>query len=340
MDRFWKYNIDHVIFWTATVVFHMFTRASLIEAAGPEQFFLEVVIRNGLLALMIYANLLVLIPRFLLLKKIGFYILGLAISLSGYILLKNLHDQYLQGYILQRSDQHFFQYSYYNLSIAIFYLTFSIALHLSKEWYFQREQLRKIAMEKLTAELDYLKAQINPHFVFNSINTIYFQIDKENAVARETLSVFSELLRYQLYECNGDQIAIEKEVSYLKNYVALQKLRRDEQYHIVFDADQSLRGFSIAPLMIIPFVENAFKHVSHRPDRNEIRIALRKQHDRFHLEVFNTKDEGIQKDHHEGIGLKNVKRRLELLYPQKHILDIRSTDDAFKVSLEIKIDEP
>lgn len=340
MDRFWKYNFDHVIFWTATVVFHMFTRASLMEEAGLEQFALEIIIRNGLLALMIYANLLVLIPRFLLLKKIGLYALGLAISLSGYILLKNLHDQYLQGYILQRSDQHFFQYSYYNLSIAIFYLTFSIALHLSKEWYFQREQLRKIAMEKLTAELEYLKAQINPHFVFNSINTIYFQIDKENAVARETLSVFSDLLRYQLYECNGDQIAIEKEVSYLKNYVALQKLRRDEQYHIVFDADQSLNGFSIAPLMIIPFVENAFKYVSHHPDRNEIKIALRKQTDRFYLDVFNTKDEGAKNDHHEGIGLKNVKRRLELLYPQKHILDIRSTEDAFKVSLEIKIDEP
>jgi LytS/YehU family sensor histidine kinase len=317
----------------------MFTRLSLVEEVGAEQFFLEIVIRNGLLALIIYANLLVLIPRFLLQKRATAYILGLVISVGTYILLKNLHDQYLQGYILQRPNQHFFQYSYYNFSIALFYLTFSIALHLSKEWYFQREELRRIAMEKITAELEYLKAQINPHFVFNSINTIYFQIDKENITARETLSVFSDLLRYQLYECSGDEIAIEKEVTYLRNYVALQKVRRDEQYKIVFTADQSLRGFAIAPLMIIPFVENAFKHVSHHPERNEIKIDLFKVNDRVHLTVFNTKDHPHPaRSEHEGIGLKNVKRRLELLYPQKHMLDIQDDEYSFKITLELKIE--
>ncbi|RAW01707.1 sensor histidine kinase [Pseudochryseolinea flava] len=338
MHRFWKYNIDHVIFWTATVVFHMFTRSSLIAEAGIEQFFLEIIIRNGLLAIMIYANLLLLIPRLLVTKRITSYVAALLISIVGYILFKNLHDQYLHGYILQRPNQNFFQYSYYNFSIAIFYLTFSIALHLSKQWYFQREQLRRIALEKLTAELDYLKAQINPHFVFNSINTIYFQIDKENTTARETLSVFSELLRYQLYECNGDQIEIEKEVAYLKNYVSLQKLRRDEQYQISFRADSSLTGFSIAPLIIIPFVENAFKHVSHYPDRNEINIELTRRGDRFCLAVFNTKDQIIDSRKHEGIGLKNVQRRLTLLYPQRHILDFQDQDKTFRVLLELKID--
>jgi two-component system, LytTR family, sensor kinase len=339
MNRFWKYNFDHIIFWTATVVFHMFTRLSLLGEAGVGQFFFEIIIRNGLLALMIYANLLVLIPRFLSQKRIAAYSVGLIIAVCGYILLKNLHDQYLQGYILQRPEQHFFQYSYYNFSIALFYLAFSIALHLSKAWYFQREQLRRIAMEKLTAELDYLKAQINPHFVFNAINTIYFQIDKQNTTARETLSVFSDLLRYQLYECNGDQIAIEKEVTYLRNYVAMQKLRRDEQYQIMLTADQSLTGFSIAPLLIIPFVENAFKHVSHYPQGNAIRIELSKKDDRFYLTVFNTRDDHQPDSSHEGIGLKNVKRRLALLYPQHHMLDIRADEHSFKVSLEIKIDD-
>src|SRR6185436_2346140 len=107
-------------------------------------------------------------------------------------------------------------------------------LQLSREWYMQRELIRRIEVEKLNTELDYLKAQMNPHFLFNSINTIFFQINKENTEARETLGKFSDMLRYQLYECNGPSIAVEKELAYLKNYVDLQKLRRDRKDVIEF----------------------------------------------------------------------------------------------------------
>jgi len=338
MNAFWKYKLDHVIFWIATVGFHMFTKINVVEGVGFDQFTLEIIIRNGLLAVLIYANLLVLIPRYAQQKKIISYIFLLTITLGLYVILKNAHDVYLNGYVLgDESRKSLFYNTYYNFSIAVFYLAFSVALHLSKAWYFQRELIRKMEVEKLSSELEYLKAQINPHFVFNSINTIYFQIDKQNVHARESLSAFSEMLRYQLYECNGHEIAIEKEIVYLKNYVELQRMRKDENYNISLVVDEDLKGFTISPLLLIPFVENAFKHVSHYPHRNQVRIAIGKHKNSFEFSVFNTKESKAIANGHAGIGLKNAKRRLELLYKDRHKLMIENGADCYEVSLSLQI---
>ena len=340
MDRFWKYKIDHLIFWTATVGFHMFTRIDIARHAGLDQFLLETIVRNGLLAALIYLNLLVLIPRYAQRRKIGTYSLLLVAGLGSYVLLKNAYDVYLYGYVLGNEAQYsFFNNTYYNFSIALFYLAFSIALHLSKAWYFQRELIRKMELEKVNAELEYLKAQINPHFLFNSINTIYFQIDRQNETARSSLSGFSEMLRYQLYECNDTEIPIEKEISYLKNYVALQRMRKDENYNISFLEGQDLKGFTVAPLLLIPFVENAFKHVSHYSGENQIRIELRRCGNDLRLSVFNTREKSDMTDVHIGIGLKNVKRRLELLYKDRHALQIAHKSGSFEVDLRLRIGE-
>jgi sensor histidine kinase YesM len=342
MNNFWKYKLDHVLFWTTTVVFHMFTRSQLIATAGFGEFLLEIIIRNSLLAVMIYLNLLVLIPTFARRGKMFVYVVLLFADLFVYVAFKNIHDLHLYRDILRdptRSD--FVSNGYYNFSIGIFYMAFSVALQLSKEWYFQREALRRIELEKLNTELQYLKAQINPHFLFNSINTIYFQIDKENKIARETLSAFSEMLRYQLYECGVKEISIDREVNYLRNYVGLQKLRKDENYEIVLACSEKVKGFSIAPLLLIPFVENAFKHVSHHAGGNQIRITLDRNDNRFLVNIFNTKQvkpkNGVP---HDGIGLKNVTRMLELLYRDKHKLSINSSDSTYEIDLVIDISTP
>lgn len=338
MNDFWKYKVDHIGFWIATVGFHMFTRSDLLSTAGPGQFALEIFVRNALLAIMIYVNLLVLIPRLAQQKKVMSYIASLIVTLGLYVGFKNAHDVYLNGYVLgDQSRTSFFYNSYYNFSIAIFYLAFSVALHLSKAWYFQRELIRKMEIEKLSTELDYLKAQINPHFVFNSINTVYFQIDKQNVDARDSLSAFSDLLRYQLYECNDNEIPIEKEIIYLQNYIELQRKRKDENYNISFVAGDNLNGFTISPLLLIPFVENAFKHVSHYAGGNQVRIMARRQNDCFELSVFNTKERKSARNGHEGIGLKNAKRRLELLYKNRHKLMIDDEEDSYEVNLTLKI---
>jgi LytS/YehU family sensor histidine kinase len=224
---------------------------------------------------------------------------------------------------------------------VVFYLAFAVTLYLSKQWYLQRSLLQKIELEKLNTELEYLKAQINPHFLFNSINTIYVMIDRQNKEARETLSRFSDLLRYQLYECNGAEIAVEKEIHYLKNYVELQKLRKDHNYEITFRHSPELKKFTLPPLLLIPFVENAFKHVSHFSDKkNTIEIELTIQGNFFYMTVCNTIDGIKTSAQPSGIGLKNVTRRLELLYPGQHNLIINEKPGYFEARLELKLKEP
>lgn len=338
MDRFFRYKLDHILFWALTIFFHGYTRIWLVNKVDFSQFLIELVFRNALLATVIYINLLVILPRFMDKKK---YFTGIALMLLllvFYAVTKSFHDDYLYsmlGEVSKRAPEAQF---FYNLSIVLFYFIFATTLHLSKQWYLQKELIRKIEVEKITTELEYLKAQINPHFLFNSINAIYFQIDKQNTGARETLSKFSDMLRYQLYECNGHEIAVEKEIRYLKNYVELQKLRKDENYEIEFSCPEELKNFTMPPLLLVPFVENAFKHVSHFMDKkNIIKIELSKTGNLFSLSVFNTKDSAQHAAENGGIGLKNVKRRLELLYKDRYQLDVVEGSEKFEVNLELKI---
>jgi two-component system, LytTR family, sensor kinase len=344
MKKIWQYYLDHWLFWLATVAFLAVLRIDLLEKLGWLYFGQELIVRNGLLAMLIYGNLGYLVPQFLQKSKYLIYSLLILFFLIFYTLAKNAHDIYLFGYMLgDTSKQGFFANTYYNFSIAVFYLVFSGALQLSKEWFFQRELMQKIRLEKVQTELAYLKAQVNPHFIFNMLNTIYFQIDKSNQTARDTLGQFADLLRYQLYDCNADKIAIALEINYLQNYIQLQKIRKGENYSIDFEIDIHNNEFEIAPLLLIPLVENAFKYVSHFQNQaNEIKIKLTKSAQVFHFQVFNTYENTEVKPLEtskstSGIGLSNVKRRLELLYNQRHSLEIKQEKDFFQVDLTIEI---
>ncbi|HYG20625.1 MAG TPA: histidine kinase [Ohtaekwangia sp.] len=337
MNRFFRYHLDHILFWVLTAGFHAYTRMHLIGKAGALQLVLEIVLRNALLASVIYFNLLVVIPR-IAQGKLFVWLFASVGSLAFYAFAKNLHDVYLYGYVIgdpERLD--FFHNTFYNFSIVFFYLAFAGALYLSKQWYVQRELLQQIRLEKLNTELDYLKAQINPHFLFNSLNTIFFQIDKQNLEARETLGKFSDMLRYQLYECNGNAIAIGKELAYLKNFVDLQQLRRNGHDVIEFNVSDDVSDFSLPPMLLIPFIENAFKHVSNFTDRkNEVKIALKRDDNILSLQVINTTSNGTASSP-GGIGLKNARRRLELLFPDRHTLAVKKTTDRFEVNLTLEL---
>lgn len=336
MNRFFRYHIDHILFWVLTIGFHAYTRTYLINKASAFQFVLEIIVRNTLLAAVIYFNLWIVIPRLSKGKTLVWALTSIG-SLVLYVFVKNLHDVYLYGYAIGDPARVDFSHStFYNFSIVLFYLAFAGALYLSRQWYVQRELLQQIKLEKLNTELEYLKAQVNPHFLFNSLNTIFFQIDKHNQNARETLGKFSDMLRYQLYECNDTEIAIEKELAYLKNYVELQKLRRNGHDKIEFSIGEELRNFSLPPLLLIPFIENAFKHVSNFTDKeNEVRIELTRDDKNIQLIVINTTDSSAKES--GGIGLKNVKRRLELLFPNRHTLDVKRTTHRFTVTLTLEL---
>ncbi|AYL96189.1 sensor histidine kinase [Mucilaginibacter celer] len=198
--------------------------------------------------------------------------------------------------------------------------------------------IEKIEKEKATNELNFLRAQFNPHFLFNSINSIYGHIDKSNKAAREMLLVFSEMLRYQLYECNVERISLESEVNYIKNYIAIQKGRIDERILVSFCACDINEPVYIAPLLFVAFVENAFKYVGFNEHRiNLVDISLKYQNGDLWLRVYNTKDvfTGSREERSCGLGIANTRRRLEILYPQKHKLEITDSIDSFEVNLTL-----
>jgi hypothetical protein len=192
--------------------------------------------------------------------------------------------------------------------------------------------------ERTVNELNFLKAQVNPHFLFNSLNSVYGHIDKTNSTARSILLKFSELLRYQLYECSLEKTSLKNEIGYIRNYVSLEQYRKEEDLIVTLNIDENLEELEIAPLILVVFIENAFKHVSTGCDLNNIRIDLTRTGESLDLAVYNTiEHEQLVAGTNEGIGLANVHRRLNLLYPDKHSLQVSKSASSYIVNLKLDL---
>ena len=203
-----------------------------------------------------------------------------------------------------------------------------------------QHQLDLLEKERIKSELDYLKAQINPHALFNSLNTIYGHIDKSNQVARDILLQFSELLKYQLYECGAEKVDLENEIAYIKNYVAFQQLRKDDKLVVNTDMENITPGLKIAPLLIVVLIENAFKFVSSFSDKeNKINIKIFTKENLLHCSIINTKEmqQNRTNINSRGIGIVNLKRRLELLYAEKHTLSVNNEQFFYETNLSIEL---
>lgn len=197
---------------------------------------------------------------------------------------------------------------------------------------------RQQEREQMRAELLFLRAQINPHFLFNTINNIYVLIQEDKKTGNEMLLRFSELLRYQLYECGEERVPISQEIRFIRNFIEMEKLRVGDAVKVDVQIAEEHGFFEIAPFILLPFVENAFKHVS-RYDRleNFIRIRSDALDGMFRFSVSNTFDESASNAQPGGIGLQNVGRRLELIYPQQHSLLTRATGDVHTLDFTLHV---
>ena len=202
-----------------------------------------------------------------------------------------------------------------------------------------QQYVAEIEKQKTKAELDFLNAQFNPHFLFNSINSIYGHIDKHNTPARNMLLSFSEMLRYQLYDCNTEMIGIDKELSFVKNYVAMQQIRKEENLVCDMQIDNNVTGFMVAPLLFIGFIENAFKFVAaNEEEAYRIDFSFTKENDTLIFDCTNTKETGSNESiTHKGIGISNAKRRLALIYPGKHQLLVNDRGGTYQVVLKLDL---
>jgi sensor histidine kinase YesM len=325
------------LFWLIVAVLWFYLRYQDYETL--QQAGVVTVIKVADLALIIYFANLVLVPKFLYRKKYFLFALFfvVAVAVSSFLKFAQLSWVLGDGYLPEGSG---IKEKVYNNFVTQFFLVLaSIGLKSVVDYLQLQKKLAEVAKQKLEAELNFLKSQVNPHFLFNSLNAVYFLIDKNNQQARSALHKFSEMLRYQLYECNDSKIPIEKEIAYLKDYVALQQLRVTNT-EIKFDCTPDVVNFSIEPLLLIPFVENSFKHLSHfdKEQQNKVKIAISRTNGSMHFSVYNTTENNSVNGEGRGIGLINVKKRLELLYPGKHQFSYSEKQNWFGIVCSCKFD--
>jgi len=226
--------------------------------------------------------------------------------------------------------------------VALIILILMLGMNLGVKLYFKQHRdehrLADLERENLEQQLEYLKYQINPHFFMNTLNNIHALVDIDPEKAKTTILELSKMMRFVLYEGNKQGVPLDREIAFLQNYITLMKLRYTDKVKISVSTPASLPGKEIPPLMFITFVENAFKHgVSYRQD-SFIDIQLSVEDERL---TFTCRNSRIPKDEdkHGGVGLANVKKRLELIYGNRYTLDINDTPKTYTVKLTIPIND-
>lgn len=345
-----KYRVYwHLLFWMVALAFLLF-QSSLstpvtVVTILRSTLFLSVKIAAA------YFTIYFLVPRYLLHKKYGVFFLLLAISalifsitdraVYYYITVPLLSTDYQQRYIHAVA---FLQPAilFGNLVNTYMLVALAVSIKLLKNL-FEKQHLNQMLMQqKVEAELKFLKSQINPHFLFNSLNNLYGLALKNSSETPEAILTLSSLLNYMLYECNSDRIPLEKEIDMLNDFIELEKLRYGSKLKIDFNISGNITGTEIAPMLLFPFIENSFKHgASNEFDQSWININIEVKENTFHLLVENIKSEKNDTDplyKSDGIGLANIKRQLDLLYPGRHELIISDKGNSFQISLVINLD--
>ncbi|WP_299438414.1 histidine kinase [uncultured Aquimarina sp.] len=350
----YRYKIHHLLFW---FVYHYMWWAIGIGSAKEAAYniFFSPYTTKFLFyfifqAAAVYFNLYYLIPKFLEKRKYLEYLFLFALTTFITVIIITF-GYFVTAYVSPSSftelfgDQTFVKLLKSSpLSSTLASMTLAMSIKLAKNWIKSQQRQLLLEKEKTETELKFLKSQFNPHFLFNTINSIFVLIHKNPDMASESLANFSDLMRYQLYECNEAKIPLDKEVNYLKNFIELGKLRLDNTVSVTVNIEDTIYGnVSIAPFILMPFVENAFKHCSQGDyQRNWIIIHLHFFEKNILLEVENTIITDNQQNsniilENSGIGLKNVKRRLDLIYQDRYEMSTKKTKETYKVKLDLQL---
>ena len=334
-----KYVLIHVAYWLLITGFFIYEKKYLIYKASMPYFIACVSGRIALLIIIAYLNLHYFLPRFLLKKRYFVYFGLVLISVIGYLTAQSLFDYYLYGYVVgPMRNSHLMETLSYNFFSTLWYLGLMLALKLSIDWYGQQLTIQRITVEKLNAELNFLRAQVNPHFLFNVLNNLYALTLKKSELAPDVVLKLSEMMEYMLYDSNDEKVSLEKEISYLNSYIELERLRFSGAANIALNNNTSLNGAEIAPLLLLPLVENAFKHgLSKQPENGWLKINIALEGKTFSFLIENSKPSSTSDKRNGGIGLSNLRNRLELLYPNRHQLALEDKKNTFSVKLIIEL---
>ena len=330
----------HGLFWL------MLTSVMLLVFNGLlgsiEMAFLAVIINLAGFLILVYGHLKVLLPLFFDRKKYVQYGLGLLVLLIATSLFR-----FFVGWSMVNTTAiglgEQFKPSFFGSMMVSggFIIMMSIPLQLIDNWFKKQALEKELKTHQLEAELRFLKAQVNPHFLFNALNNIYSLSFTESKKTPEMILKLSDMMSYMLYDCKSEQVLLSAEISYLKNYIALQQLKKDGEYNIEFDVKGDHTSVMITPMLFIPFFENAFKHgnlddIEHGWLKSE--LVLEREHLIFN--ISNTVRKERQRSEKGGVGLENIRERLRLLFPARHVLNIENIQGIYSVHLQINLSNP
>jgi sensor histidine kinase YesM len=332
--------IHHLAFWGLSyyILVHVFASSSEIQPA--DHIYTAVFLLT--IAIGVYVNLYILIP--LILNKGKYFLYGLLLVLCivgstwlNQLTFEHIIDFFLTGYYFISYFDFFDLLKFFAAFIGITSL-----IKLSKSYFLlmeARNQLMKMQKEKSEAELNALRVQVNPHFLFNGLNSIYSLVLKHSDKAPETILKLSGILRYILYETKKEEVDLKTELDHMQQYIDIQKLRSGSLAKIEVSITGDPDNRKIVPLLFLPLIENSFKHGIKGETGSSFVImkwTIGKGFIGFVAENNKGQSEDVEMDQHHGIGLENLKQRLNMTYPGKHHFEITETEDRFRVELKIQ----
>jgi hypothetical protein len=330
----------HALIWVLLLVIPYATTDqvfSLLDPASDTEYLLLCLILSTVLIVIFYFNYFCLIPKYLLAKRYWLYstFLLLAIAAGFLLLVAIFYFSDLQSETLAKTNPVIEKIIPVIIVNALLLWLLSIVSSILWTIY---NRLKQTESEKLTAQIASLKSQINPHFLFNTLNNIYATAIDTAPKAADMVDKLSEMMRYTMKDTQEDFVLLEDEINYINNFIELQKLRLDRSVKLEYDGLENIPALQIAPMLLIPFIENAFKHGVNSEQKSHIKIEIKINKTAFQLSVVNNKV-NVQKDIAErsGLGILNTKHRLNLIYPSQHLLVIHDTEKDFSVSLHINL---
>ncbi|MEO8712736.1 MAG: histidine kinase [Parafilimonas sp.] len=332
----------NLIFWLIYFLYEWLGLAALSWQFNT--YFINACMALPLSFVVSYATVHVLIKRYYLKsKKLKFWIFQISSSIILLLIRRCFNYFFIYPHFYpSAADLPLFYFPKLLIELVNLYLIVGVyaLFYFVQYWYEQKQIVQILLQEKTTAELELLKSQVQPHFIFNTLNNIYATAFAKSPETAGLIAHLSNFLNYNLYESKQETVSLSSEISYIKHYIALQKNRYGDKLDASINMYDAIDELSIAPLLLLPLVENCFKHgVANSIGKSWIRIDLSKQKDEFTIKIENSIEEKDRSTlpKSSGIGLKNVKKRLQLLYPDRHELKIIEETYSFLVTLKIKI---
>ena len=346
-SKSWVIVAVHLLAWALLGFVLMFYHPLSWGVKLPFFFWVKQSVNISILAALFYFNMLYMVPSFLLKHKVPVFILWIILSVVILLLISRFID--LQLHIHEQMDRLIPRpgpkpkgaIDGILMMMVLLVLGVSTSLAVIQRWQSDAQIRESVEKQNIATELALLKAQINPHFFFNTLNNIYALTFTDVPVSRDAILKLSRMMRYLLYETQQDTSLLSQEISFIKDYIELMKLRLQSTTTVIFNQTEADKEYSVAPMLLLPFIENAFKHGISALQKAKIQIDLIVEDGFLTMNILNHifRDKDTLTMESGGIGLVNTQRRLDLLYPGRHELTMNeNTDDnTYQVTLRINL---